>query len=124
MKELDIQAYNDSSPSPSPSHEVIANKRKYWQNLIDEWMDSDLTQKAFCAERGIGISSFYSWKSRLSNKDRKPLSKPFIPIEIQKQATSTSLMRILLKTGVRIDLPINTSVDKLSSIFRLLGVLE
>ena len=40
--------------------------REKWSRIIQEQRESGQTVAAFCAERGIGVSSFYPWKRRLS----------------------------------------------------------
>ena len=35
-----------------------------WETLIQEQLASGLSAKSFCAERGIGIASFYKWRQR------------------------------------------------------------
>ena len=39
--------------------------REQWQQLIAEQQRSGLSQKAFCAERGLVLSTFTNWKRRL-----------------------------------------------------------
>ena len=39
-----------------------------WQALFSQQAQSGLSIQAFCNERGIGYSTFGSWKSRLSNE--------------------------------------------------------
>jgi hypothetical protein len=49
------------SVSTTPS-----GKSVYWQQVLDEYSQSGLTVKQFCAERSISIPSFYLWKRKLS----------------------------------------------------------
>ncbi len=37
-----------------------------WQSLVKEQADSGLSAKAFCANHGIGLASFYQWRKRLT----------------------------------------------------------
>jgi len=37
-----------------------------WQRLVDEYQESDLTQKAFSEQHGIPLSAFGYWKRKLS----------------------------------------------------------
>ena len=39
-----------------------------WQALFSQQAQSGLSIQAFCNERGIGYSTFSSWKSRLANQ--------------------------------------------------------
>ena len=40
--------------------------REKWTRIIREQQSSGLTIAAFCAERGVAVSSFYPWKRRLA----------------------------------------------------------
>lgn len=40
-----------------------------WRKLIGEQRDSGMSQKAFCDRRGLGLSTFVRWKSRLAAPD-------------------------------------------------------
>ena len=37
-----------------------------WQYLISEQQNSDLSQKVYCQERGLGLSTFQYWKRKLT----------------------------------------------------------
>lgn len=39
-----------------------------WHKLIVEQADSGLPIRAFCAARGLGLSTFNKWKSRITNE--------------------------------------------------------
>ena len=37
-----------------------------WQHLITQQQSSQLSQKAYCQERGLGLSTFQYWKRKLT----------------------------------------------------------
>ena len=37
-----------------------------WQSLIEQQHESKLSQRDFCRQRGLALSSFRNWKRRLS----------------------------------------------------------
>jgi hypothetical protein len=41
--------------------------REKWSRIIREQQSSGLTIAAFCAGRGVAVSSFYPWKRRLAS---------------------------------------------------------
>jgi hypothetical protein len=41
----------------------------FWRTLIKEHSQSSLTARQFCEERGIAISTFNRWKSKLQNTE-------------------------------------------------------
>ena len=40
-------------------------KQKKWQRIITKWRESGLSQKQFCQENGINVSTFYFYKKKL-----------------------------------------------------------
>lgn len=44
------------------------SKSSHWQSIIRQQADSGLTQKAFCHQQGIQLSTFAYWKHRLKSK--------------------------------------------------------
>ena len=42
-----------------------AERRAYWQGLLEEWAGSGLTQAAFCRQRGLSAVTLSWWKRRL-----------------------------------------------------------
>jgi len=53
---------------------MSSNKAQVWAKLIEECDLSGLSQAKFCEDRGLKLSTFYGWKSRL--KKRGLLSGP------------------------------------------------
>lgn len=43
-----------------------ANRQQHWQNILQQWRDSGLSKKRFCAENNITLSNFYRWQKILS----------------------------------------------------------
>ena len=43
----------------------IRRSRAEWQRLLERFAVSGLTQAAFCAREGIGLSTFGRWRDRL-----------------------------------------------------------
>lgn len=50
-----------SEPSIKPSRLSASN----WQGLMSEYESSDLSQRVFCAQRGLAHSAFGYWRKRL-----------------------------------------------------------
>ena len=54
---------------PTNPRPLIRRSREQWQRLINEQQKSDLTQREFCQQNSIAVSSFCSWKCHLSQED-------------------------------------------------------
>jgi len=57
-----------------------AAKRAYWGKRITEWERSGQTQKAFCAQRGLALSTFQWWRVRGKRREAMESAAPFLPI--------------------------------------------
>ncbi len=78
---------------------VVATKRAYWGQRIVEWERSGQSQKAFCAERDLVLSTFQWWCAQ--RKRRKAAAKPatpFLPIALH----AASVVEVELRSRTRI----------------------
>jgi hypothetical protein len=114
----------------------IARGEGWWRNGFEKYEQSGISIEAFCKQEQVAISSFYTWKKRLSLKDKsgskpKPVTAPgkslasrkkealFIPIHIDSQLRhsnftpitkdSTSKLEIILANGNIVRLQANQS---------------
>ena len=56
--------------------------RSKWSGLISEQSESGETVEAFCRERGLTTSQFYTWRKRL----RRSAAEQFLEVQIAKPA--------------------------------------
>ncbi len=54
---------------PSNTRPSVRRSREQWQRLIDEQHNGGLTQREFCQQNSIAVSSFCNWKRRLSQEE-------------------------------------------------------
>lgn len=59
---------------------AAAAKRAYWGKRITEWERSGQTQRAFCAQRGLALSTFQWWRGRGKRREAMKSATPFLPI--------------------------------------------
>lgn len=57
-----------------------AAKGAYWAKRITEWERSGQTQRAFCAQRGLAVSTFQWWRGRGKRREAMKSATPFLPI--------------------------------------------
>ena len=49
----------------------MATKRRtqtQWQQLIEQWKQTDETIANFCVQHGLNQASFYNWRQKLNSK--------------------------------------------------------
>ena len=44
----------------------VRRNREDWIKIVEAWQNSALTQRDFCAQNEIALSSFYKWRQKLS----------------------------------------------------------
>ncbi len=85
---------------------LIKDKARYWQQHMEAWQASDLTQPAYCQQHAISLAAFGYWRTRLKKcNDAPPVN--FFPVRL-KQASPNSLT---LKINGRHSIEIDTNFD-------------
>lgn len=60
-----------------------------WEELLAEQAGSGLSVAAFCRERRLAESQFYSWKRRL----REAVRRSFVEVQVVEPATRSGVVR-------------------------------
>jgi hypothetical protein len=84
--------------------EAVA-KRALWSRRIGQWKGSGLTQRAFCAKRGLALSTFQWWRRRLADADGRPSHAVFLPLPVNSGPASVSgasVVEVELRSGTRL----------------------
>ena len=87
---------------------MMANTRRtqtQWQQLIDQWNQSDETLAHFCTRHGLSQASFYNWRQKLDRKEGPPSApskvSPWQAIQIPQEPSSKEFwqMELVLPGG-------------------------
>ena len=86
-------------------------KSELWQQHINLWRASGLSQVAFCKQHNLAMHNLQYWRKRLSSSAESVAAKPkaLIPITV----TSSSPARLRLGAQVMIELPTEALPDLL-----------
>jgi len=76
---------------------------EYWQWHLDAWRQSGLTQIAYCARHGLGVTTFYRWR-RKGEAVASAKSLTLVPVSVGAPATG-SIIRLHSPGGWRIEMP-------------------
>ena len=96
----------------------MSGKSNYnkWSKIIQNWEQSGLSQKRYCQEKSINLSTFYYYKRRLpQNPGLIELPAPFVRKE-------RSIGLHLQSSSIELNIPEGFDKQSLSDIFNLLGV--
>jgi transposase-like protein len=82
-----------------------------WGELVQDYEASGQSQRAFCAERGIGQSSLRYWKRRLEQKsgpEGAPIAQGprLVPVKLVEDASvpADSGLAVVMPGGVRVEI--------------------
>ena len=80
---------------------AVTTKRAYWGQRITEWEQSKQSQKAFCVERGLVLSTFQWW---CAQRKRRAVAKPVTPfLPIAMHAASVVEVELRSRTRIRFE---------------------
>jgi len=101
--------------------------REQMNATIGQWKDSKLTQRAFCKEQGISISTFQYWVKKYQEAEKQEQhagADSFIPIRVSEpghvelENSHTGFISISYPNGINICCPVNTPVCQLTALVK------
>jgi hypothetical protein len=79
--------------------------QEFWRAHLEAWHRSDLTQREYCANHGLGEKAFYRWRRK--EKEAAALAKPsltLVPVSVGAPVTGGGI-QLHSPGGWRIELP-------------------
>lgn len=80
--------------------------QEFWRAHLEAWHRSELTQREYCASRGLGEKAFYRWRHK--EKEAVASANPsltLVPVSVGAPLTG-SVVRLHSPGGWRIELPV------------------
>lgn len=76
-------------------------QREKWRKIIDEYLVSDMTQKAFCEQRELSLPQLVYYHGQFKTSKAPSASASFVPekLAIQDKATAASEIKLSLPNG-------------------------
>ena len=89
-----------------PSISKRAINRQRWRERINDWNNSNQSQKAFCNDHNLALASFQRWHRLFKAEDLKeatshPAPVSFLPVRVREPTPSK--LSILVQDGLRIE---------------------
>lgn len=101
----------------------LTTHQEKWQNLIDEYKKSGLTQKAFCEHHNLSISQFGYNYSKIKG-DREPTipKARFSPVKIvnHDKTVGTADIKISLPNGFQCAFPLQIEMIQIKKVVEVL----
>lgn len=76
-------------------------KQAYWKERIEQWERSGLSQRKFCEERKLAVSTFQWWRSKLRRGESESSAPSFLPLAL---SASTASIEVELRSKTRLRL--------------------
>ena len=105
----------------APSRARDEEKERQWRRRIDQWRESRLSVRAFCAQHRLSSASFYHWRRVL---ERRATERPaFVPVQVvaDPPPPQASALELVLPDGRAVR--VSPGFDA-ATLRRLLAVLE
>jgi transposase-like protein len=84
-------------------HRNIRRSLAQWQQIMATYESSDLSQQAFCEQKGLAPSSFSKWRRQLKDEkvtQKEPLTKSmFMALPLQGMLPTQPLWDIEVELG-------------------------
>lgn len=98
-----------NTSSTKPAKPIKRRTRQQWQSLMDQFSQSPLSVVQFCHENKLSVSSFYQWRTKLSQPEESShlntVEPSFIDLEALSQASDNeAAWHIVLKLGGGVEL--------------------
>lgn len=71
--------------------DAVSDKRKHWAKHIAEWQRSGQSQRVFCAQRGLALSTFQWWRRQAKRSEVVQATPAFLPIAMGVSAVEIEL---------------------------------
>ena len=79
-------------------------KKRYWERRIEAWQRSGLSQREFCAKRGLALSTFQWWRAKLRRAEATGTVAPFVPLTLSAPAPAAAIeVELRSKTRLRLE---------------------
>ena len=67
-------------------------KQQLWEKRIADWKKSGLSQRAFCQQQGLAISTFCVWLRKIRQTTNQSHATPttFLPVVVERQSSDIS----------------------------------
>jgi len=100
---------------------LSATKRAYYQEHVEAWRHSGLSQVKYCEQAQISYGSFKSWSGKL--KQSEAVKTEFVEAKTSGQQEFGSILQISLPNGVRIGVSSPKSNVLVEQVLKFVGQL-
>ena len=85
------------------------DQQQFWQMVMETFKSSGLSVRNFCKQEGLSEPAFYSWRKKLTKKDKTKDANSSAFIEVAMPSEKPCSLELLLSSGNT--LRINSGTD-------------
>ena len=100
---------------------LSSKKRAYYEEHIEAWRHSGLSQVKYCEQANISYGSFKSWSGKL--KQSETVKTEFVEAKVSEHQDFASILQISLPNGVRIGISSPKSNALVEQVLKFVGQL-
>lgn len=76
-------------------------KQAEWKKRVGQWERSGQSQRVFCAKRGLALSTFQWWRSKLRRSEPQRPATAFLPLELNAAPAGAAAIEVELRSKTR-----------------------
>lgn len=100
----------------------MEDKIDRWRRIADNWRKSGLSQRVFCQEQGVKLSTLHYWMKRIKDADGSPEdNQALVCISAPEMPSPPAHIILETKNGLRIILPQDFQTHDLEKILAVTG---
>jgi hypothetical protein len=98
-------------------------KRRFWEEHLEQWKQSGLSQVEYCRIRDVNVKSFRYWKQRVGRLGNAPVLVELPPFKSVPACASQTFAQLCLIVDRRYRIEIGKGFDSedLERVVRVLG---
>jgi len=100
-----------------------SSRAEFWQDVIQQFVDSKLSIIDFCSQKGLSVPSFYQWKRKLLPPDKTPPVSAMVPVRIIPANLTPSPQPIQIMTPSGFTIRVDSSMPS-TQLTQLIAAIE
>lgn len=97
-------------------------RRDKWHRLVEEYLQSGMTQKAFCEQRGLSLPQLVYYHGQFKPGNTTTVNASFLPVKIasRDKVAAVPEIKLTLPNGFQCVFPTNTDVAQIKRLIEVL----
>jgi hypothetical protein len=99
-----------------------SKRRDQWRKIIDEYLKSEMTQKAFCEQRGLSLPQLVYYHGQFKKNKAPAASASFVPVKVSvpDKTSVVSEIKLSLPNGFQCFFQSHTDAGQIKRLVEVL----